>query len=537
MTPRSIRPVAVAAGLFAVAAAAAPGAAQAAEPKFTCEASALRGTILGQALEPAVYGRGQECKTGQNIPTVALPGIISAKALVASGTKVDDALKPAALAAGGIASLQLQLLPTLQGLPALPNADAAIDGLPVVPLSRIPGIPATPLTPAITLSDIDIRPLARAALAGGKLPNVDLLSTDVLSSTAAASCSDGKLTLNGASTVAGLKVLGLPVNLDKTVQQNLNVLDSRSFDPSKITVADLRSINPALDTALGGAGATLIPAVQALLTATVGALPPISIPAAVAEVKVTAGGQTKTGDSLTQQAARVQVSLVGQALLDVVVGEAKVSAVGPCPVAAVVKPVDPPPAELGCTDRKLVLVDVFQQGSKGIKLKGAADKAFAGKTVSIRFGKSKKVVATAKVGENGGFSTFAKTPPKSIRNTNDARYTAVRGNEKSLSLKLTRRMRVSRVLDDGKQVTITGFVRMPLAAPAATINLRQRIQCGKQKVIATTKPNKDGRYTFKVKSPDLPAVYRATTRVRNNKSNPKTYPTFTLPRGVDLLKR
>ncbi|MBA2348358.1 MAG: hypothetical protein H0V81_08685 [Solirubrobacterales bacterium] len=523
MTPRPTRALLAAAGLLA-ATAAAPGVAQAAEPKFTCEASALRATVLGQPIEPVVYGRGQECKTGETIPTIKLPELLDAAVLVAAGTKTDDALKPAATAAGGLTGFRVKLLPSL---PIQLPTEQIIANIPDLPPIAVPGLGTL---------NISIKEAVRSLAPNGLLPQADLLSAAVLSSVAGASCADGKLSLNGASTVAGLRVLGQPVNVDSTLQQNLNVIDSASIDPSNITVAML-DLPPAVDALLGDAllGGALTAALQSALQPVLDALPNIEIPAAVAQVKITANTQSKTATTLTQQAIRVEASLVGTPLLDAVIGEAKVSAVGDCPVAA--RP-DEQPAELGCTDRKLVLVDVFQQGSKGVKLKGAANRDFAGKTVSIRFqGDGNKVVATAKVGKNGGFSTFAPTPRASVRDTNKARYTAVRGKEKSLSLKLTRRMRVSRVLDDKKQVTITGFVRMPLAAPAATINLRQRIQCGKQKVIATTKPNSEGRYTFKVKSPDLPAVYRATTRVRNNTGNPKTYPTFTLPRGVDLLKR
>ncbi len=523
MTPHPTRSFAAVVGALAVTAAAVPATVQAAEPAFTCEASALRATVLGQPVEPAVYGRGQACKTGSFVPTVSLPAVLDASVLVASGTKTDDPLKPAATAAGGLAGLRVKLLPSLPI--QLPNADAAINAIPDIPLGG---------------GTISIKSIVQAALPGGQLPNVDLLSAGVLSSVAGASCADGKLTLAGASTVSGLKILGQDVNLDGTLQQNLNVIDSASFDPSNITLAQVSSQLPAVvQTALNNAvtGPALTQTLQTALQPLLDAIPTIAIPATVAQVKVTAGAQTKTATTLTQQAVRIEASLAGTPLLDAVVGESKVSAVGACPVAKAAEAAAQP-AELGCTTRRLVLVDVFQQGSKGIKLKGAANKDFAGKTVSIRFqGDGNKVVARATVGKNGGFSTFAPIPRASVRDTNKARYTAERGKEKSLSLKLTRRMRVSRVLDDKKTVTITGFVRMPLAAPAATINLRQRIQCGKQKVIATTKPNSEGRYTFKVKSTELPAVYRATTRVRNNTSNPKTYPTFTLPRGVDLLKR
>lgn len=522
MTVLPTRPLLAAAGLLA-ASAAVPGAAQAAEPTFTCEASALRATVLGQPIEPAVYGRGQECRTGETVPTVRIPELLDASVLVASGTKTDDALKPAATAAGGLTGFRVKLLPSL---PIQLPTEQVIANIPDLPPISVPGLP--------TLT-ISIKDAVRSLAPDGLLPQADLLSASVLSSVAGASCADGKLSLNGASSIAGLRVLGQPVNVDSGLQQNLNVVDSASIDPSNISLAML-DLPPAVNQLLGDPllGQSLTAALQAALQPVLDGLPNIEIPAAVAQVKITANNQTKTATALTQQAVRVEASLVGTQLLDAVIGEAKVSAVGDCPTAEVAEE----PAELGCTDRKLVLVDVFQQGNKGIKLKGAANRDFVGKTVSMRFlGNGNKVVAKAKVGKNGGFSTFAPIPRASVRDTNQARYTAVRGKEKSLPLKLTRRMRVSRVVNGERNVTITGFVRKPLAAPVQEIRLRRRIQCGKQKVIATTKPNSEGRYKFVVPATKRPAVYRATTRVRNNTGNPKTFPTFTLPRGVDLLKR
>ena len=94
MRRRSTSIIIVLAGL---ASAVVPTAAQAA-PTFTCEASALRGTLLGTPIEPVVFGRGQECRTGQTVPTVSLPELLDASVFVAAGNKSDDALKPAASA-------------------------------------------------------------------------------------------------------------------------------------------------------------------------------------------------------------------------------------------------------------------------------------------------------------------------------------------------------------------------------------------------------------------------------------------------------
>ncbi len=512
------------------AAAAGPASAQAA-PAFTCEASALRGTVLGQpqAIEPVVFGRGQECKTGQATPTASLPALLEANVLLAAGKKVEDPLKPSATAVGGLAGARVELLPSLPIKLPIEQAQAAIDAIPVI---KVPLTPATPLAPA-TEATVDVREAIRALLPNGMLPQTDLLSASVLSSVATATCDGGTTPkLAGASTIAGLKLLGQPIDVDTTLQQNVNVLDSASIDPSKVDISKL-------PIQVAGANVPLTPTLQAAIQPVLDGLPNIEIPAAVASVKLTANEQTRDATSLTQRALRAQISLVGQPLLDVVIGEAKVSATGECPKAAVpAPPPAPEPAELQCSDRKLVLLDVFQQGSKGIKLKGAANRDFVGKTVSIRFqADGNKVVAKATVGKDGGFSTFAKTPRASVRNTNSARYTAVRGSERSLPLKLTRRMRVSSVVNGKELVTIKGRITLPLAAPAQQIDLRRRIQCGKQEVIKRVKPDKDGRYEFRVPATTLPAVYRATTRVRKNTSNSKTYPTFTLPRGVDLLKR
>ncbi len=40
----------------------------------------------------------------------------------------------------------------------------------------------------------------------------------------------------------------------------------------------------------------------------------------------------------------------------------------------------------------------------------------------------------------------------------------------------------------------------------------------------------------RIREPDSAAVYRLQTKVRKTRSNPKLYPTFTLPRGVNLAQ-
>ena len=506
-----------------VGAVAVPAIAQAA-PAFTCEASALRGTVLGQAVEPVVFGRGQSCRTGQATPTLALPELLDANVLVAAGTKTDDALKPAATAAGGLAGARVKLLPSLPIRLPIEAVQAAVAAVP--PLS-VP-IPALgPLLPP-TNASVDIRAALAALLPDGLLPQADLLSAGVLSSLAGASCATGDLTLAGSSSVAGLRLLGQPIDVDGALQQNVNVIDSASIDPSKIDLSKVTVTVPGTNAPNLVPPAVLQAAIQPLLDA----LPNIEIPAAVAQVKLTAAEQTKTGTSLTQRALRVQATLLGLNLLDVVVGEAKVTATGDCPAASGVQP-----AELQCTDRKLVLLDVFEERGR-VRLRGAANKSFVGKSIDIKFrAGGNRVVARAKVAGNGSFTTTAALPPGRVRGTNAARYTAVRGDERSLPLKLVRRMRTSSVRSAGGTVTIRGRVSLPLAAPTQEIRLIRRVACGKAQLIKRFKPKADGSFVVRVKASSRPAVYRAVTRVRKVRTNPKTYPTFTLPRGIDLAER
>ena len=518
MSHRRVRSV-IATAVLLAAAAATPGTAQAA-PAFTCEASALRGTVLGQTIEPVVYGRGQECRSGQVVPTVALPELLDANVLVAAGTRVDDAAKPAASAAGGLVGARVKLLPSLPI--TLPTEQVIANIAPI----RVPVGPAGVLLGLPSEVVVDIREAVRALAPNGRLPQADLLSAGVLSSVAAASCDAGNLSLAGASTVTGVKLLGLDVGVDSTLQQNLSVIDSASIDPSNIDLTMVTVTTPGVNIQTPAVFSVLQAALQPVLDG----LPNIEIPAAVARIKLTPREQIKDATSLTQRALRVEASLLGVNLLDVVIGEAKVSATGPCPKAA-------EPAELQCTDRKLVLLDVFEERGR-VRLRGAANRDLVGKSVQMKFrAGGNRVVARARVARNGSFTTTAPLPPSNVRNTNAARYTAVNGRERSLPLKLVRRMRTASVTSVGDTVTIKGRISRPLANPTQEIRLVRRIACGKAQLIKRFKPRSDGTFVVRVGATKRPAVYRATTRVRKNTRNPKTYPTFTLPRGIDLDQR
>src|SRR3954447_10171414 len=116
---------------------------------------------------------------------------------------------------------------------------------------------------------------------------------------------------------------------------------------------------------------------------------------------------------------------------------------------------------LACTDRRVVLEDVVPEGSH-VRLAGVADSHFAGRRASIVFAAGGKVVARPKVQPDGSFHASAPLPPKRLRGSNRARYEARIGSQRSLKLKLTRRMEILRISAGGGKLLITGRVIRPL---------------------------------------------------------------------------
>jgi hypothetical protein len=64
------------------------------------------------------------------------------------------------------------------------------------------------------------------------------------------------------------------------------------------------------------------------------------------------------------------------------------------------------------------------------------------------------------------------------------------------------------------------------------------MSCHKTMLVKRFKPRADGTFSVTLKAPKgKAAVYRLATSVREKLSNPRNYPTFTLPRGVALNRR
>jgi hypothetical protein len=182
-----------------------------------------------------------------------------------------------------------------------------------------------------------------------------------------------------------------------------------------------------------------------------------------------------------------------------------------------------------------VLIDVYEQGDR-VRLLGAAARRYVGKRIRIRLMATGKTVARPRVRRDGTFRATAPLPDEKIRDTSKARYEASRGKERSMRLKLHRRMLVTSMRSRHGKITIAGQVVQPLAAPVKTIVVKRRVSCRDWKVVKRFRPRADGSFRVSLPAPHEgeAAAYRMTTRVKHFAWRMKTYPTFTLPRYVDL---
>jgi hypothetical protein len=190
---------------------------------------------------------------------------------------------------------------------------------------------------------------------------------------------------------------------------------------------------------------------------------------------------------------------------------------------------------LGCTKRALVLNDVLIHGSR-VDLEGSAAKSLDGKKVKIVFDGGSRAVASATVGSNGEFSTTAPLPPARSRDSNNARYMAESGSQRSLNLKLTRRLSLEPPTFSGGTVTLVGQVLPPLTKPIATIAVQQELECGKTTVVAHVTPSASGRFRIRVAVPAAAkaGLYRLISSVRENTRSKRGFVTYSLPLPVVL---
>jgi hypothetical protein len=206
------------------------------------------------------------------------------------------------------------------------------------------------------------------------------------------------------------------------------------------------------------------------------------------------------------------------------------------PAPTPVPPVTSPAAQLAvaCSGRRLTLLDVVARKGR-VALLGAADAALIGHRVNILYD-NRAAAASATVGADGFFRATAKLPPKAVRATNHARYVAVSGADRSLFLKLTRRVTLDPPAAKAGKVTLTGRVLPPLTAPRAPVVVRQQTGCGTAKTVARVRPGASGRFRIVVAAPKgaKAAIYRLATQVRKTRHNSKRFPSFSLPQVVGL---
>lgn len=518
--------------------------ARAANP-INCDASALRVSVLGTAIEPATANRGKTACVPANgslvdISKLGLP--LTAGAVTATTNAGGERDKQRAIATGGVANLALGRLPSL-GLPDLTTlipAQLKTVSVNLAPISAAANLILVPLgLPALPASiDVGLEAAIKDLLQ--PLPDVAVLQAGTLNAFAGASCVDGVATPFAAPQIADVSVLGQTVGADGLVNGALPILNTQSIDLSKLDLSKLVLPKVISDLGLSALTQPVLNLVTGLIQTTLGGLPPISVPAVLADVSVKPGAKTVAGGVVTQHALDVHVGLLGQTLVDGVIGEARVNTTGvdctPAPTTPQVQTATTgTDLVLQCTSRKVVLTDVYRRDDR-VVLVGAADKTLAGRTVAIRFDADGRTAARTTVRKDGSFSTTAALPAKRLRTTNRARYTAIIGNRRSLNLKLARRMTVTRMTSRDGKVTISGRVTRPLASPVQPIKVQRRLSCKRTVTVATVRPKADGSFRVTVDAPDgqTAAVYRLATKVRKTTRNPKLFPTFTLPRGVNL---
>ncbi len=500
--------------LLSTAAVAAAGAlavpATAPAASWNCSASALLGQPAGTPVTANVGALA--CKAasgGVNLPALPVPlsaNVLSARTTLDGASSGAPQQRPSAT--GEVLNLGIGSLPDLPI--ALPTAQ-----IPPTVITVPTGVPGQTV-------QLDITGALQALAPNGKLPAADLLRVATSSATASGSCSGGRPRLTGASKVLGVSILGQETPVDGVVDQVVTLIDSSSIDPSGIDLSKVALPAPL--------NVLPLSAVQALVQPVLDALPAIPVPATLAQVKLTPGSQKLENGTLTQRGLGVLVSIAGQTLADLTLGQASVSQgdvkCGEDTLAG---------AQLQCTTRKLALIDVLQRNGYA-RLYGAADRRFVGKRVRIVSSWNGKTAAWATVAKDGTFQAKGKLPPSAIRSSNRARYQAQIGNERSLRLKLFRRMLVTKMASAKGKVTIAGRVVLPLGKPVQKITIKRRVSCTKSVTEKTLHPDSAGRFSVTLDGPPSgqAAVYRLATKVRKNARNAKLFPTFTLPRAVAL---
>jgi FG-GAP repeat len=185
---------------------------------------------------------------------------------------------------------------------------------------------------------------------------------------------------------------------------------------------------------------------------------------------------------------------------------------------------------LGCSKHDLVLNDVFIRAGR-VAISGSAAKSLVGKRVKILFNERGQV-ATATVGANGQYATTAPLPPARIREALDTRYTAEIGSERSLHVKLTRRLLQQPPKVAATTVTLTGLLTRPLTKPIAPVVVEQQLECGRTTIVKRFTPPANGRFrvTVTVPASARAGIFTLKSKVAANaRSTRHGFTTYSLP--------
>ncbi len=261
------------------------------------------------------------------------------------------------------------------------------------------------------------------------------------------------------------------------------------------------------------------------------AIPTISIPAAAATVRVQPGRKIEGGGKLTQHALDVTITLGGQNVLDLTVGEATVG-------AAAVNCGGVADLALQCTTRRIVLIDVLQSKGK-VRLFGVADRRFTGRRVTIRFTATNKIVARPRRAPDR--AVHGHRPAAAEEDPRDQQGALHRPDRQGEELQAQARAADAGVEHEGPRAQ--GHDHRAGRAPARGAGAAGGRQAPRvvrplprdQALHAAARTGASGSRSAGPPSRQA-AAYRLQTRVRKFTSNPKTYPTFTLPRYVDLAQ-
>ncbi len=200
---------------------------------------------------------------------------------------------------------------------------------------------------------------------------------------------------------------------------------------------------------------------------------------------------------------------------------------------------------LQCGALPLALVDV-KRGARNARTKrygrttivGVADQRYVGQRVAIRFLATNKVVGRPKVGTDGRFRlTVADGDQRNRRAANARRYRAEIAGERSLALKLTRRIDTTSITQSGSTWRVRARTVRPFKA-GARVRVQVLSSCGAKRwttVKTSARVSAKGTVSLTIPAPAAGAfqIVRLQTQVPGTaRKGARLVNTFTVPRGL-----